>query len=54
MNWLKTISARVDNRNRGMFLFKASKHLGELRKYRSDIYQDCEASRFYSNKDLNL
>ncbi|MBN4053830.1 mannose-1-phosphate guanylyltransferase/mannose-6-phosphate isomerase [Haliea sp. AH-315-K21] len=40
--------------NSGMFLFKASKYLDELRKYRPDIYKACESAIANSNKDLDF
>jgi mannose-1-phosphate guanylyltransferase len=40
--------------NSGMFLFKASRYLEELKKFRLDIYQACEASMAQVNSDLDF
>ena len=37
--------------NSGMFLFKASHYLGELKKHRSDIYEACQLSMEGTSKD---
>ncbi len=40
--------------NSGMFLFRASRYLEELRKYRSDIFDACEASMVSAVPDLDF
>lgn len=40
--------------NSGMFLFKASRYIEELRKFRPDIYQACQASMEESKSDLDF
>ena len=40
--------------NSGMFLFKASRYLEELKKFRPDIYQACEASMAETRSDLDF
>jgi mannose-1-phosphate guanylyltransferase len=40
--------------NSGMFLFKASKYLEELKKFRPDIYQACESAMADSTGDLDF
>ena len=37
--------------NSGMFLFKASRYLEELEKYRPDIYEACQLSMESISKD---
>lgn len=37
--------------NSGMFLFKASRYLGELKKYRPDIYEACQLSMEGTSED---
>jgi mannose-1-phosphate guanylyltransferase len=40
--------------NSGMFLFKASRYLEELKKFRSDIYKSCEAAVDKLESDLDF
>ena len=40
--------------NSGMFLFKASRYLEELKLYRSDIYDACEAAMVTTAEDLDF
>ncbi|GAA77710.1 mannose-1-phosphate guanylyltransferase/mannose-6-phosphate isomerase [Pseudoalteromonas sp. BSi20495] len=40
--------------NSGMFLFKASRYLSELKAFRPDIYQACEAAMQNQNNDLDF
>ena len=40
--------------NSGMFLFRASQYLKELKKFRPEIYSACEASMKGSNSDLDF
>nr|WP_321269479.1 mannose-1-phosphate guanylyltransferase/mannose-6-phosphate isomerase [uncultured Tolumonas sp.] len=40
--------------NSGMFLFKASQYLSELKKFRADIYQACEQALAQTTPDLNF
>ena len=40
--------------NSGMFLFKASRYLEELKKFRPDIYEACEASMTDAHSDLDF
>lgn len=40
--------------NSGMFLFKASKYLEELKHLRSDIYEACESSMADAQEDLDF
>jgi len=40
--------------NSGMFLFRASRYLEELKKYRSDIFDACEASMVDAESDLDF
>ena len=40
--------------NSGMFLFKASRYLTELKAFRPDIYAACEASMQVQNNDLDF
>jgi len=40
--------------NSGMFLFKASNYLSELKKYRSDIYEACERAIKVLEQDLDF
>lgn len=40
--------------NSGMFLFRASRYLEELKKYRSDIFDACEVSIVNSEPDLDF
>ena len=40
--------------NSGMFLFKASRYLEELKKFRPDIYQACEAAMVETRSDLDF
>jgi len=40
--------------NSGMFLFKAGRYLEELKKFRPDIYQACEASMATTEPDLDF
>ena len=40
--------------NSGMFLFKASRYLKELKEFRPDIYQACEASMSQIKSDLDF
>jgi mannose-1-phosphate guanylyltransferase len=40
--------------NSGMFLFRASRYLEELEKFRPDIYQVCEASKVKAEPDLDF
>jgi len=48
------ISSGVYYWNGGMFLFKASRYLEELKKFRPDIYQACEASMVETKFDLDF
>ena len=40
--------------NSGMFLFKASRYLGELKKFRPDIAEACESSMVKAQADLDF
>ena len=40
--------------NSGMFLFRASRYLEELKKYRSDIFDACEISMVNAEPDLDF
>ena len=40
--------------NSGMFLFKASRYLEELKKFRPDIYRACKASMVAAQPDLDF
>lgn len=40
--------------NSGMFLFKASQYLSELKKFRPDIYQACEQALAQTTPDLDF
>jgi len=40
--------------NSGMFLFKASRYLNELKTYRPDIYDACEKAMQVQNNDLDF
>ena len=40
--------------NSGMFLFKASRYLKELKKFRPDIYQACESATAETRSDLDF
>jgi len=40
--------------NSGMFLFKASRYLEELKKFRLDIYQACESAMEDADSDLDF
>lgn len=40
--------------NSGMFLFKASRYLEELKKFRPDIYQACESAMIDTDSDLDF
>lgn len=40
--------------NSGMFLFRASRYLEELKKYRSDIFEACEVSMVNAEFDLDF
>lgn len=40
--------------NSGIFLFRASKYLEELKKYRPDIFKCCSSSVFDKNDDLDF
>ena len=40
--------------NSGMFLFKASRYIEELKKFRPDIYQACQASMAETKSDLDF
>ena len=40
--------------NSGMFLFRASRYLEELKKYRSDIFDACEVSMVNAEPDLDF
>lgn len=40
--------------NSGMFLFKASRYLEELKKFRPDIYQACESAMVDTDSDLDF
>ena len=40
--------------NSGMFLFKASRYLQELKKFRPDIYQACESAMLETQTDLDF
>ena len=40
--------------NSGMFLFKASRYLNELKTYRSDIYDACKKAMQVQNNDLDF
>ncbi|EAN7677836.1 mannose-1-phosphate guanylyltransferase/mannose-6-phosphate isomerase [Salmonella enterica subsp. enterica serovar Alachua] len=40
--------------NSGMFLFRASKYLGELKKFRPDIYNKCESATATANIDMDF
>ncbi|MDA6210537.1 sugar phosphate nucleotidyltransferase, partial [Escherichia coli] len=40
--------------NSGMFLFRASKYLDELRKFRPDIYHSCECATATANIDMDF
>lgn len=40
--------------NSGMFLFKASQYLSELKKFRVDIYQACEQALAKNSSDLDF
>ena len=40
--------------NSGIFLFKASKYLEELKKFRPDIYEACESSMVDLQVDLDF
>lgn len=40
--------------NSGMFLFKASQYLSELKKFRADIYQACEQALAKTSPDLDF
>ena len=40
--------------NSGMFLFKASRYLQELKKFRPDIYQACESAMSETQTDLDF
>jgi mannose-1-phosphate guanylyltransferase len=40
--------------NSGMFLFKASRYLEELKKFRPDIYQACESATVETRSDLDF
>lgn len=40
--------------NSGMFLFKASRYLDELKRFRPDIYQACESAVSNINSDLDF
>lgn len=40
--------------NSGMFLFKASRYLEELKKFRPDIYQACKSAMIETDSDLDF
>jgi mannose-1-phosphate guanylyltransferase len=40
--------------NSGMFLFRASRYLEELKKYRSDIFEACEGAMRETKNDLDF
>ncbi len=40
--------------NSGMFLFKASRYLAELKTHRADIYQACEAAMAQTSNDIDF
>lgn len=40
--------------NSGMFMFKASRYLEELKEYRPDIYEACKASVINPEKDMDF
>lgn len=40
--------------NSGMFMFRASRYLGELRKFRPDIYEVCERALAAAERDMDF
>lgn len=48
------VSSREYYWNSGMFLFKASRYLKELKKFRPDIYEACESSMKDAQSDLDF